>query len=231
MVGRSARHRGGAGGRDGDGDAARFHGAPPPGDAGEWGPARPVGEPAPRRPGRVRVDRALPLHRADRTAAAARAVSRRRRPARSEAGAGVFKVPTTKPVVFLTIDDGWVPSQPALRLVRKRHVPVTAFLIDRAWRRDPAYFRALRAAGASLEDHTLTHPPLSDLQLAAQRRQICGAATAAATGLGVRPTLLRPPYGLYDRDPRRAAAACHLTAVVEFPPQSTAAVSSWSAAG
>jgi peptidoglycan/xylan/chitin deacetylase (PgdA/CDA1 family) len=127
-----------------------------------------------------------------------------------------FKVPTTKPVVFLTIDDGWVASQPALRLIRARHLPVTAFLIDQAWRHDAAYFRALRAAGASLEDHTLTHPVLSRLQLAGQKRQICGAATDAATGLGVRPTLLRPPFGLYDRDTRRAAAACHLAAVVEW---------------
>jgi peptidoglycan/xylan/chitin deacetylase (PgdA/CDA1 family) len=127
-----------------------------------------------------------------------------------------FRVPTAKPVAFLTIDDGWVPSQPALRLIRSQHLPVTAFLIDRAWRRDPGYFRALRAAGVSLEDHTLTHPALSRLQPAAQKRQICGAAAGEATGLGVRPTLLRPPYGLYDRDTRRAAAACHLSAVVEW---------------
>jgi peptidoglycan/xylan/chitin deacetylase (PgdA/CDA1 family) len=127
-----------------------------------------------------------------------------------------FKVRTTGREVFLTIDDGWVPSQPALRLIRTRHVPVTAFLIDRAWRQHPAYFRALRAAGASLQDHTLTHPVLSHLGLAAQKRQICGAATRQATGLGVRPTLLRPPYGIYDHDTRRAAAACHLSAVVEW---------------
>ena len=127
-----------------------------------------------------------------------------------------FKVPTTKREVFLTIDDGWVPSQPALRLIRARQLPVTAFLIDQAWRRDPGYFRALRAAGASLEDHTLTHPALSHLPLAAQKRQICGAATGQAGGFGVRPTLLRPPYGLYNHDTRSAAAACQLSAVVEW---------------
>lgn len=127
-----------------------------------------------------------------------------------------FKVPTTKREVFITIDDGWVTSQPALRLIRRRHLSVTAFLVDQARRRNPAYFRALRAAGASIEDHTLTHPVLSHLPLAAQKRQICGAATRQASEFGVRPTLLRPPYGVYDRDTRRAAAACHLTAVVEW---------------
>ena len=127
-----------------------------------------------------------------------------------------FKVPTTRPVVFLTIDDGWTPSLPALKLIRAHHLPVTAFLIDQAWRHDPAYFHALRSAGAAIEDHTLTHPVMSRLPLARQERQICGAAAGEAAGLGARPTLFRPPYGVFDRATLQAVHACHLTAVVEW---------------
>lgn len=127
-----------------------------------------------------------------------------------------FKVPTTRPVVFLTIDDGWTPSLPALKLIRAHHLPATAFLIDQAWRQDPAYFHALRSAGVAIEDHTLTHPVMSRLPLAQQEREICGAAAGEAAGLGTRPTLFRPPYGVFDRATLRAVHVCHLTAVVEW---------------
>jgi peptidoglycan/xylan/chitin deacetylase (PgdA/CDA1 family) len=121
-----------------------------------------------------------------------------------------YKVPTTQPVVFLTIDDGWTPSLPVLELLRARHLPVAVFLVDRAWRRDPAYFRALQAAGATVEDHTLTHPVLSRLPLARQEREVCGGAAGEAAGFGTRPTLLRPPFGAFDRATLLAAHA-HLT--------------------
>jgi peptidoglycan/xylan/chitin deacetylase (PgdA/CDA1 family) len=124
-----------------------------------------------------------------------------------------FRVPTAKPVVFLTIDDGWTPSAPALKLIRAHHLPVTAFLIDQAWRRNPAYFRALQAAGVTIEDHTLTHPVMSRLPLARQEREICGGAAGEAAGFGTRPTLFRPPYGVFDHATLRAARACHLTVV------------------
>jgi peptidoglycan/xylan/chitin deacetylase (PgdA/CDA1 family) len=127
-----------------------------------------------------------------------------------------FRVPTTKPVVFLTIDDGWTPSQPALKLIRDHHLPVTTFLIDRAWRRNPAYFRALQAAGVTIEDHTLTHPVMSRLPLARQKQEICGAAAGQAAGFGARPTLFRPPYGAFDHATLQAARACHLAAVIEW---------------
>jgi peptidoglycan/xylan/chitin deacetylase (PgdA/CDA1 family) len=127
-----------------------------------------------------------------------------------------YKVPTTQPVVFLTIDDGWTPSLPVLELLRARHLPVAVFLVDRAWRRDPAYFRALQAAGATVEDHTLTHPVLSRLPLARQEREVCGGAAGEAAGFGTRPTLLRPPFGAFDRATLLAAHACGLTAVVEW---------------
>jgi peptidoglycan/xylan/chitin deacetylase (PgdA/CDA1 family) len=127
-----------------------------------------------------------------------------------------FRVPTAKPVVFLTIDDGWTPSRPALKLIRDHHLPVTAFLIDQAWRRDPAYFRALRAEGVAIEDHTLTHPVMSRLPLVRQEQEICGGATGEAAGFGARPTLFRPPYGVFDHATLQAAHACHLAAVIEW---------------
>jgi peptidoglycan/xylan/chitin deacetylase (PgdA/CDA1 family) len=128
----------------------------------------------------------------------------------------ISRVATTQPVVFLTIDDGWVRDPQVISFIRDRQLPVTVFLLSAAGRQDPGYFRALQAAGATIEDHTLTHPRLPTLGLAAQEHQICGAADDDARTYGARPSLMRPPYGLENRVTQAAAAACRMKAVVEW---------------
>jgi len=121
---------------------------------------------------------------------------------------------TDQPVVFITIDDGWTRDARAARLIKDLNLPVTLFLIDAAVREDPAYFRGLHDAGATIEDHTLTHPDLRRLGQSRQEYELCGAADSFAARFGRRPTLMRPPYGSYDWATQRAAAACGLKAVV-----------------
>jgi peptidoglycan/xylan/chitin deacetylase (PgdA/CDA1 family) len=128
----------------------------------------------------------------------------------------IYRVATTQPVVFLTIDDGWVRDPQVIVFIQDHHLPVTIFLIAAASREGPPYFQALQTAGASIEDHTLTHPRLPTLGLAAQEHQICGAADDDARTYGTRPTLMRPPYGLENRVTQRAAAVCQMKAVVEW---------------
>jgi peptidoglycan/xylan/chitin deacetylase (PgdA/CDA1 family) len=128
----------------------------------------------------------------------------------------IYRVPTTQPVVFLTIDDGWVRDPQVIRFIQDHHLPVTIFLITAASHEGPAYFQALQSDGASIEDHTLTHPRLPTLGLAAQEHQICGAADDDARTYGARPTLMRPPYGLENGVTQRAAAVCQMKAVVEW---------------
>ena len=123
---------------------------------------------------------------------------------------------TDQPVVFVTIDDGWTRDPRAARLIKDLHLPVTAFLIDAAVREEPTYFRGLQDGGATVEDHTLTHPDLRRLSLAGQERELCGAADSFASRFGTRPTLMRPPYGSYNLATQRAAAACGLKAVVTW---------------
>ena len=128
----------------------------------------------------------------------------------------IIRVPTRQRVVFVTIDDGWTANPAALELIRSHHLPVTVFLVDGAYRHHPAYFQALAATGAQIEDHTLTHPDLTDLPLPAQEHEICGAATAQQREFGRRPTLLRPPYGIYDRLTQTAAHHCGMRALVRW---------------
>lgn len=131
--------------------------------------------------------------------------------------AGPAKVLSSLPVkgriVFITIDDGWYPSWHVLRLMKKYHLPVTAFLIEQAARKHPDYWRAFLAAGGDIEDHTLSHLPLNRLSPAGMKKQIA-LPLEYYRQLGARPFLLRPPYGAYDARVCQIAASCGIDDVI-----------------
>ncbi len=123
-------------------------------------------------------------------------------------------LPVQQPVVFLGIDDGYTRSPWLLDLEQRRHLPFSMFLEGQAWSQDVAYWSAMQRAGATVEDHTLTHPVLTKLSDERLRHEICAAADAQATAFGTRPRLFRPPYGISDRRVQRAAADCGMQAVI-----------------
>ena len=126
------------------------------------------------------------------------------------------RIATTQPVVFLTIDDGWVRDPAVLGVLRAARVPVTLFLVDDAVTGHVAYFRALQAAGATVEDHTLDHPHLSKLSYDEQREEICRPLAHFRSHFGATPRLFRPPYGDRNRATLRAARSCGAVAVVQW---------------
>ena len=122
--------------------------------------------------------------------------------------------PTRRGAFYITIDDGWFPSEPVLRLMRARHVPITAFLISSAAAEHRGYWRSFQAAGGVIEDHTVTHPDLTKLPLAAATQQWADAARALHAWFGTAPTLGRPPYGGVNRDVLDAARLAGLRKVI-----------------
>ncbi len=126
----------------------------------------------------------------------------------------VGQVKTTAPVVFITIDDGFTRDPRVIGLVRFLHLPITAFLVRTPAIAGRAYWQQLQAAGATIEDHTITHPNLRHLDLHGQVHEVCGVLDEYTKLFGTRPTLFRPPYGDYDGATRWAAASCGLRAVV-----------------
>lgn len=96
---------------------------------------------------------------------------------------------------YITIDDGWFPSERVLRLMRTRHVPITSFLISSAAAEHVGYWRRFQAAGGVIEDHTVSHPDLAGLSIAAGTAQWVDAARALHAWFGTTPALCRPPYG------------------------------------
>ncbi|WP_188316923.1 glycosyl hydrolase family 18 protein [Solihabitans fulvus] len=128
----------------------------------------------------------------------------------------VSQVPTTDPVVFVTIDDGWTTPADGQRLLLDQQAKPTMFVLPDAVANNPGYFTTLEAAGAVAEDHTVSHRDLTTLPEAEQQKEICGARDRNATTFGETPSLLRPPYGSYNTDTQRAAAACGMHAIVNW---------------
>jgi peptidoglycan/xylan/chitin deacetylase (PgdA/CDA1 family) len=124
------------------------------------------------------------------------------------------RVPVTKPVVFVGIDDGIIRTPATLAYLTRLHLPASLFIPDQYLQADVPFWKAAEATGGLLEDHSVNHPDMAGMSLAGQEYQICTQADHAKALLGSRPTLFRPPYGAYDVNTLAAAQACGMHAVV-----------------
>ena len=135
-------------------------------------------------------------------------------PTEPNAAAVIYEIPTSDPVVFLTIDDGVTHTPEIADLLTSQHLPFTLFLDDHAIRNDYGYFAHLQAAGMTIQNHTVNHARLKNLTFDGQKAEICGASDIFANSFGQRPTLFRPPYGQFNDDTRRAVLECGMKAIV-----------------
>lgn len=128
----------------------------------------------------------------------------------------IDRIKIAQRAVFITIDDGNYRDQRVLDLIDSTHLPVSAFLVGSAVDAGRGFWQAMARAGVMIEDHTLTHPRLTSLDYAAQKRQICGPTARFRSLFGRRPELFRPPYGSYDARTLRAVDDCGLRAAVNW---------------
>jgi peptidoglycan/xylan/chitin deacetylase (PgdA/CDA1 family) len=122
------------------------------------------------------------------------------------------RIPVTRPVAFLTIDDGYLKNPEAPKLLAAAGIPVTLFLTTDAIQDDVPFFDRLRDFGAVIEAHTISHPELAGKWEGFQRHQICDGAARLGQWYGRRPVLFRPPFGDKDRTTLRVAKSCGLRA-------------------
>jgi peptidoglycan/xylan/chitin deacetylase (PgdA/CDA1 family) len=131
----------------------------------------------------------------------------------------IYRVQTTDPVIFITIDDGTVASPEAMQFIKDMQMPVTMFLNEGPVRTHPDYFAELIALGNWAHSHTLNHKKLTSLDLAGQEREICGMVDVLEAEYGATGKvgdLVRAPYGASDATTGQAAASCGLQAVVSW---------------
>ncbi len=102
--------------------------------------------------------------------------------------------------VALTFDDG--PNPPytdrILDLLRAERVPATFFVVGRAVDAYPATVRRMVREGHVVGNHSYDHAHLIVESPAAVRRELTRTSDAIDRAAGVRPTLMRPPFGSRD---------------------------------
>jgi peptidoglycan/xylan/chitin deacetylase (PgdA/CDA1 family) len=108
----------------------------------------------------------------------------------------IWHVPTTKPWVALTFDDGpepdWTPR--VLDTLDRLQATATFFLVGERLLRNAALIQG-RYDRHEVGNHTFTHSDLAQRDEAAVRDQLRRCHDAIVAVLGRRPTLMRPPWG------------------------------------
>lgn len=108
----------------------------------------------------------------------------------------VVRAVTEERIVALTFDDGPTEATPqALAILDHYGVKATFFQLGRHIRANPHIAREVVARGHAVGNHTFSHPHLSKLSPLQVRQELqqCQQALHEATGL--RPVIMRPPYG------------------------------------
>lgn len=125
-----------------------------------------------------------------------------------------YRIPTTEPVIFLTIDDGVTKNEAGLDALQQKGAVATLFLNDSVISTDYDFFARWQAAGSSIQNHAVNHVYLRKLSLVEQKQEICENGKRLQRVYGTAQTLFRAPNGDFNDDTRRAAAECGVKAMV-----------------
>jgi peptidoglycan/xylan/chitin deacetylase (PgdA/CDA1 family) len=102
-------------------------------------------------------------------------------------------------LIALTFDDGPGPYTLALvHELERAHVRATFFMVGFEVHWYPHVVREMIRDGDVIGDHTWSHPALATLPPGQIRSQLLRTAAVIQRYGGVRPTLMRPPYGSFD---------------------------------
>ena len=112
-------------------------------------------------------------------------------------GPSVWRAPHRRRSLALTFDDGPGPHTPAiLEILATYHVPATFFQIGANVRRAPDLARAVHAAGHQIGNHSDTHPNFALRPASFIHDEFARAQETILEATGLRPVLLRAPYGV-----------------------------------
>lgn len=80
--------------------------------------------------------------------------------------------PGDRPMVALTLDDGWSDRDEVLAVVERLHLQLTFFLAGRPIARDKAFIARALNAGCEIANHTMDHYNLTDKTAAYIRKDV-----------------------------------------------------------
>ncbi|MBR7133403.1 MAG: polysaccharide deacetylase family protein [Clostridia bacterium] len=112
----------------------------------------------------------------------------------------IYCVETEKKQVAISFDAAWGndDTQQLIDILKEYDVPATFFVVGAWVDKYPESVKALSDAGHQIQNHSNTHPYMTQLSKEQMKNEIesCNKKIEAITGTC--PTLLRPPYGDYD---------------------------------
>ena len=131
------------------------------------------------------------------SAAATHEAERDSRGAAAEASITFSSVHVDGPYIAMTFDDGpsaaLTPKLPDL--LAAHHIKATFFVIGENVAEHPEIVARAAREGHEIGNHSWSHPNLAKMSEEGVRSQLRRTDDAIKSATGVRPTLLRPPYG------------------------------------
>jgi peptidoglycan-N-acetylglucosamine deacetylase len=116
--------------------------------------------------------------------------------------------------VYLTFDDG--PSRyttQVLRILDRFDAKATFFVCGQRAQDRPGLVRRIDRAGHRIGNHSWSHPRMDDLDRAHQVDELRRTQRLLTRLTGSTPTLMRPPFGLYNDDTIAASERLGLSMV------------------
>ena len=99
--------------------------------------------------------------------------------------------------IAMTFDDG--PSEKLtpklLDILAAHHMKVTFFVVGQCVAEHPEVLKRAAREGHEIANHTWSHPNLAKMSDEGVRRELQKTDDAIKAAIGIRPTLMRPPYG------------------------------------
>src|SRR6201987_1549202 len=101
------------------------------------------------------------------------------------------------PYIAMTFDDGphATNTPKLLEMAAKRHIKLTFFVLGECVEQNPNVLQREVAEGHEIGNHSWSHPNLAKLSDEGVRTQLQRTDDIIVKTTGVRPKLMRPPYG------------------------------------
>ena len=124
----------------------------------------------------------------------------------------VYKVKTTDPVVFITIDDGSTVTPSLARYLDRNKIPVTTFAVSVMLWKHREWFRDRKRM--TFENHTWNHAHMTLVSAAQRKHEVCGASQVARNVAKESPMYFRPPGGSFNSKVIDTVAQCGMKYLV-----------------
>ena len=107
-----------------------------------------------------------------------------------------------KPLVAITFDDGPNPSTTNVMLdaLEENYAKATFFVLGSNAKEYPETVKREYEAGMEVGTHTYSHTQLTTLSGSALDKEVADSVEAIEKADGAKPSLMRPPYGSYNKE-------------------------------